>query len=102
MSIAKHDVMFNHDILHVVAWVKAKQLTSGYIPLKSIHLFLSLSCRLLGISKDRDILAKYFVAFGAGFTDMNHAFNLLRLIIDDLQNKNIFYFFCSKTGVNAK
>ena len=96
MSILKHDVMFNHDILHVVAWVKAKQLTSGYIPLKSIHLFLSLSCRLLGISKDRDILAKYFVAFGAIFTDMNHAFNLLRLIIDDLQNKNIFTFFAAK------
>ena len=63
MSILKHDVEFNHVMLHVVAWVKAKQLTSGYIPLKIIHLLISLSCRLLGISKDRDILAKSFVAF---------------------------------------
>lgn len=96
MSILKHDVEFNHVMLHVVAWVKAKQLTSGYIPLKIIHLLISLSCRLLGISKDRDILAKSFVAFITFLPTWIMLSIYYVLLLTICKIKTFFSFFAAK------
>ena len=89
MSILKYLVILNHGILHVIARVKTKQLTTGYILLKCI---LKLHANVLyTMSKDlkrnpRNSSKSYFENNSSWYYEQWFQFTT-SYYIDDLQKK---------------
>ena len=92
MSILKYLVILNHGILHVVTWVKTKQLTTGYIQLKCIQLF-SYACIFCPREKESKASTRHFSPNLAALKTSNRHESFFQFItsyhwltIDDLQN----------------